>query len=231
MQIHVEDVKIQDATDIFEIIQRVFYKRKREVDLMKEHLWAFSLNKQRKILNLELISMGTKDKTLADPGDVFRVPLYKSSSYLILVHNHPSGGLSPSETDMDITNKLIKAGDILDIPVTDHIIVTDKSFFSFKTAGLMNQLRESNKYALTFVYKKKMEKKMDALKASVEREKLEFGKIKKQEGIDMGKKESKKEIARQMLAKGIDKSLISEVTGLSKQWPGRLRNELEREKS
>ena len=199
MKIHVENaehINIQDPRDIWEIIQRIFYQKKDEVDLMKEHLWAFSLNKARKILNIELVSMGSKDRTIIDPGDIFRVPLYKSSSYVILVHNHPSGRLKPSDADIEITNKIMKAGDILDIPVIDHVIVSDKSFFSFELTGLIEQLQMDNKYALTFVYKKKMERKMEELKKSVERQKkesrIEGLKEGEEKGIIKGKKEEKK---------------------------------------
>ncbi len=235
MDIQIKPTKIKHPDDIFEVIQIIFYRREGEVDLMKEHLWAFSLNKQKKILSLELVSMGTKDRTVADPGDIFRVPLYKSSSYVILVHNHPSGGLKPSQSDMDLTNKLIKAGDLLDISVIDHVIVTDKSFFSFATAGLMDKLQEDNKYALSFVYKKKMKKKMEELKRSVEKEKLEFGKIKLKEGKEKGKLEGAKkrnqEIAKQMLSEGIEKDVIARVTGLTHQWIGRIKNQLESKKT
>ena len=230
-----ENIKLQHPQDTYEIIRKIFYERKKEVDLMKEHLWAFSLNTALKILNIELVHIGTKDRTLADPGDVFRVPLYKSSSYVILVHNHTSGDLQPSKPDLDITNKFMKAGDILDIPVIDHIIVTERSFFSFKTAGLMEQLEQDNKYALTFVYKKKMERKMEELKASVEREKREFGIQKKKEGIkegeEKGAKKRDREMARTMLSKGMDTKTIQEITGLSKQWIGRIKNEIENEQN
>ena len=195
MKINVENeehINIQDPRDIWEIIQRIFYQKEGEVDLMKEHLWAFSLSKAHKILNIELVSMGSKDRTIADPGDIFRVPLYKSSSYVILVHNHPAGVLKPSQADIDLTNKLIKAGDILDIKVIDHVIVSDKSFFSFELTGLIEQLQMDNKYALTFVYKKKMERKMEELKKSVEREKKKFGIQKKKEGKKEGLKKEKK---------------------------------------
>lgn len=235
MKINVENaehINIQDPRDIWEIIQRIFYQKKGELDLMKEHLWAFSLNKARKILNIELVSMGSKDRTVIDPGDIFRVPLYKSSSYVILVHNHPSGRLKPSDTDIEITNKIIKAGELLDIKVLDHVIVSDKSFFSFELTGLIEQLREDNKYALTFVYKKKMERKMEALKANVEREKKKFGIQKLKEGVKKGLKEGKKErdreIARNLLLQGVDTKIIEASTGLTKQWIGRIKNELEK---
>ena len=218
-----EKIKVSHPEDIFEIIQKIFYQKKDAVDLMKEHFWVFSVNTAMKILALELVSIGSKNRTIADPGDVFRIPLYKSSSYAILVHNHPSGSLKPSDADIEITNKLMKAGDILDIKVIDHVIVTEKSYFSFEKARLIEQLREDNKYALTFVYKKKMERKMEELKASVEREKkaILF------KGRKEGEKSKVREIAKQMLLEGESTQKIMKYTGLTKQWIGRIKSELE----
>ena len=101
----VEHLKMQAPQDIYEVIHKIFYQQKDKVDLMKEHLWAFSLSNAMNIINLELVSIGTKNRTIADPGDVFRVPLYKSSCYVALVHNHPSGSLEPSKADLDFEIK------------------------------------------------------------------------------------------------------------------------------
>ena len=76
----------------------------------------------------------------------------------------------------------MKAGQLLDIPVIEHVIVTQRSFFSFRMAGMIDKLNLDTKYALTFVYKKQMEQKMEELKASVEREKRAIGIQKRKEG-------------------------------------------------
>lgn len=229
---NIQDIKVRNPQDIYEIIHKIFYQKKDKVDHMKEHLWAISLNNAMNILNLELVSMGTKNRTTVDPGDVFRLPLYKSSSYVMIVHNHPSGNLNPSQADIDFTNKLIKAGELLDTPIVDHIIITEKSFFSFRLAGLLEKIRKDNKYGLTFVYKRKMEQKMNELKESVEKERRKIKLEGKQQGekigLEKGEKKRSVEIARAMLTKNMDTKIIQELTGLSRQWIGRLKNELEK---
>ena len=220
MQIKLENTgnKVQDPQDIYEIIQRVFYQKKGEVDLHKEHFWVFCLNKSLKILALELVGIGSKDRVIADPGDVFRLPLYKSSSYVVLAHNHPSGSLKPSDSDMELTNRLMKAGDILDVKVIEHVIVTDKSYFSFHNNGLIDKLEMDTSYALSFIYEKKMTKKMEKLKAEVERE----GKKRELAGIKKGKQE----IARNLILQGVDLKIIQASTGLSAQQIVRLKNQI-----
>ena len=232
-----ENIKVQHPQDTYEIIRKIFYDRHDEVDLMKEHFWTISLNKALKILAIELVSIGCKDRSIADPGDVFRVPLYKSSSYVVLVHNHPSGSLKPSEADLELTNRLIKAGEILDIEVIDHIIVTKHSFYSLEESGHIEKLKWDTKYALSFIYEKKVAKRMEQLKAEVEKErkKGELAGMKKgkQEGekigLEKGEKKRNVEIARAMLSKGMDVTTIRELTGLSRQWIGRMKSELEKE--
>ena len=205
-----ENIKIQHPEDTYGIIRKIFYDRHHEVDLMKEHFWTISLNRALKILSIELVGIGCKDRFVADPGDVFRVPLYKSSSYIILAHNHPSGSLKPSETDLDFTNKLIKAGDILDINVIDHVIVTEKSFYSLEASGYIEQLRWDTKYAISSIYERKVAKRMEQLKKEVEKE----GKKRELAGIKKGKQEGYKEIIKRMLSKGKTVQEISEDIGI-----------------
>lgn len=240
MQISLDSTRerIQEAQDIHEIIQRVFYQKKGELDLHKEHFWVFSLNKIFKILNLELVSMGSKDRTIADPGEVFRFPLYKSSSYVILVHNHPSGSLKPSEADIKLTNRLMKAGDILNVKVIDHVIVTEKSYFSLRDNGIIEKLEFNTEYALNFIYEKKMKRKMEDLKKEVEKERdkgklegLREGKLEgRQEGKREGMKQRNVEIARAMLREGEGTEKIIKYTGLSRQWIGRIKSNLDKTK-
>ena len=72
---NVDNLRMQHPQDLYEVIHKIFYQQKDKVDLMKEHLWAFSLNNAMSILNIELVSIGTKNRTIADPGDIFRIPL------------------------------------------------------------------------------------------------------------------------------------------------------------
>ena len=76
-------------------------------------------------------------RTLADPKLIFRKVLDYLASGLILVHNHPSGNLTPSESDKMLTQRLIEVGKSLEIPVLDHLIFTDASYLSFADEGLI----------------------------------------------------------------------------------------------
>jgi DNA repair protein RadC len=75
--------------------------------------------------------------TIADPKIVFTAALKSAASSIVLCHNHPSGALSPSQADINLTRKLKSAGEFLDIAVVDHIILTSESYFSFADEGLI----------------------------------------------------------------------------------------------
>jgi DNA repair protein RadC len=228
-----EKVKIQSSEDTYEIMRKIFFERDGEVEILKEHFWTIALNGGLKILCIELVSIGSNKRTIAAPQEIFRLPLYKSASQVVLIHNHPSGTLKPSEADIDLTNKLIQAGLLFDIKVVDHVIVTKHSYYSFCDNGLIEKLRWDNKYALTFIREKQIKEEVEKIKKEAEKEK----KLKLKEGIILGKEEGKtegakakeKQIARQMLKKGMDTKLVQELTGLTHQWLGRLKSEIEEE--
>lgn len=89
----------------------------------KEHFWALSLNAKNQILRCSEISVGLADAALVHPREVFRVALLSRAISLILVHNHPSGNPKPSRQDIKTTRRLIEAGELLGIPVLDHIVI------------------------------------------------------------------------------------------------------------
>ena len=158
--IHVEDQKIQDAEDTYSIMRKIFFERHQEADFLKEHFWTIALNRALKIVAIELVSIGNNGSTIATPQEILRIPLYKGASQLVLVHNHPSGNLKPSTRDLDTTNRLIQAALLMDIDIVDHVIVTEKSYYSFCDNDLIEKLRWDNKYALTFIREKQIKKTM-----------------------------------------------------------------------
>ena len=89
------------------------------------------LNRRNQIIKKQLISSGGVSGTVADPKIIFHAALQELASSVILIHNHPSGNLKPSQSDLDLTKKLKKAGQVLEIPVIDHLIYTDNGYFSF----------------------------------------------------------------------------------------------------
>ncbi len=234
MEIKVRDTdNIQSSQDTYAIIQRIFYRRHKKVDHHKEHLWAIAMNLNLKVLNIELISIGTNNQTLASPQEIFRLPIYKHASKLVLVHNHPSGFLQPSESDLDLTSKLIHAGLIFDIKVVDHVITTKHSYYSFMDNGLIKELSWNNKYALTFTRDKQFAEEMEKVKHEAKQHQKaarKEGKLEgKTEGRAEGAKAEKREIAKNLLRQGVEVSVVKKATGLSASWVGRLKAEVEQE--
>ena len=231
MEIQIENadqIKIESASDTYGIMRKIFFDRHEEIDILKEHFWTVALNRDSKILAIELVSMGSNGRTIANPPEVFRIPLHKSASQVVLVHNHPSEPLRPSEEDLDLTNRLIQAGLIMDIEVVDHVIVTKYSYYSFCDSGLIEKLRWDNKYALTFIRDKQVTEEIAKIKKEVAREKLKEG-IKQgiEEGEKQGAQARNRYIAKNLLKKGIDISVVKDATGLTAQWIGRLKSEIE----
>ncbi|MBT33683.1 MAG: hypothetical protein CMO01_28805 [Thalassobius sp.] len=106
-------------------------------DLPHEEFWIILLNRANEIIKHILISKGGISGTLADTRIIFKNAIDNLACAIILSHNHPSGNLKPSHADIQLTKKLKEAGKLLDIPVLDHIIFTDKGYFSFLDEGLL----------------------------------------------------------------------------------------------
>ncbi len=105
------------------------------VDLRHEEFWVILLNQANHILKKIRIGMGGVSSTLADPKLILKSALDALSSNIILVHNHPSGNLKPSEADIKLTEKLKKGCALLDIQVLDHLIVSHTGYYSFRDEG------------------------------------------------------------------------------------------------
>ena len=99
---------------------------------MKEVFKVVLLNTKNEIITDIDVSVGTLNSSLVHPREVFREAIKRSTNKIILMHNHPSGNIEPSKEDKNITNRLIKCGDIIGIEVIDHIIIGDGVYFSFK---------------------------------------------------------------------------------------------------
>lgn len=99
-------------------------------DLPKEHLRGIYLNSHYKVIHDETISIGTIDANIIHPREVFRPALEYAAAAVILVHNHPSGNLEPSDDDIAITQQLVQASKLLGIDLIDHVIVSEQGFKS-----------------------------------------------------------------------------------------------------
>jgi len=102
-----------------------------------EHFYVLLLSRSNKLLGIYEVSKGGFAGTVVDPKIIFIAALKGCASTIILAHNHPSGNLKPSQSDISITKRLIEAGRILDLPVVDHLIVTEDGYLSFAEEGLL----------------------------------------------------------------------------------------------
>jgi DNA repair protein RadC len=107
------------------------------LDQVVEQFWIILLNRANIVIRPELISEGGVSGTVADPKVIYKRALDKLASSIILVHNHPSGNLTPSQADLQLTRKLKEAGKSLDLPVLDHLIFTDHAYYSFADEGVL----------------------------------------------------------------------------------------------
>jgi len=106
-------------------------------DLDHEQFYTILLNRANKVIDVIKVSQGGVSGTVADAKLIFRSAVEKLASGIILAHNHPSGNLKPSQADIALTRKIKEAGAMLDISVSDHIIIASNDYFSFSDQGMM----------------------------------------------------------------------------------------------
>ncbi|HWR94950.1 MAG TPA: DNA repair protein RadC, partial [Flavobacterium sp.] len=127
----IELKSITSSNSIFEIMQPLIG------ELPHEEFWIIYLNNSNKVISKSQLSKGGITGTLVDARLVFKTAIEIGAVSIILVHNHPSGTLKPSEADKQITKKLKQAGESLDIKVLDHLIVTETNYFSFADESIL----------------------------------------------------------------------------------------------
>lgn len=120
-----EILKIHSSKDVFNIVQPLIG------DIQHEEFWALYLNNSNKVLEKFQLSKGGFTATLVDVRLLYKRALELSAVGVVVCHNHPSGKLKPSSSDIELTEKIKKAGVTLNIKLLDHLIVTEKAYFSF----------------------------------------------------------------------------------------------------
>jgi DNA repair protein RadC len=193
-----QKIKVMNMNDIFMIMQQVLIREKK-IDRNKEHLWIVCLSHGNAILMIELISLGTATSTLASPTEVFSFALQKQAAKIVMVHNHPSGELRPSSADNKITEEMMAIGKFLNLPVIDHLIISETGFYSYQDSGLYAKIESESLIDLTF-------SKINNLRSELEVEKIR----REEEG-----KRKTKELALKMLEKGQSIEMVAEITGLT----------------
>jgi DNA repair protein RadC len=126
-----EKPRITSSADVFDNIKAEL------MDIPHEEFWVLLLNRANRVTKKKQISLGGVAGTVADPKIIFKLALEELASGIILAHNHPSGNLTASQADIDLTKKLKEAGKLLDIQILDHLIIAGKRYISFADEGLL----------------------------------------------------------------------------------------------
>jgi DNA repair protein RadC len=128
------NITIREAKDVAKVFQDLL-RLEDTIDQDKEHFYVMHLNARQQINLVELVAIGTLNHAEIHPRETYRRAVIEGSDSIVVAHNHPTGEVTPSEADIRVTTQLHKAGEILNIPLLDHIIFTaqGKSFFSFQS--------------------------------------------------------------------------------------------------
>lgn len=208
-----QKVKLLNSEDVFRIMQGVLL-RENKIDQDKEHFWIIGLANNNKILFVELVSIGSVRATVVEPMNVFRVAILKNAVKVILVHNHPSGELTPSNDDKDVTDRLIQVGRIIDIEVVEHLIITTEEYYSFVDSDLFELLQDSMEWMPPFEIIQKIRKE----EQEIRKEAVHMARIEGlEEGIDKGLAKGRMEMAKAMKKSGEPLDKIVEYTNLLKK--------------
>jgi DNA repair protein RadC len=140
------NTQIREAGDVATIFQDLL-RLEDKIDRDKEYFYVMHVNARQHINLVELVAIGTLNHAEVHPRETFRRAIVEGSYSIIVAHNHPSGDVTPSEADIRLTQTLIKAGELLLIPLLDHIIFTamDETFFSFKENKTQSSFQSQRK--------------------------------------------------------------------------------------
>lgn len=126
--------RIKSSKDVFELMQPELE------DLPHEEFWVIFLNRKNELIEKRKIGQGGIHATTVDVRLIMKAALEKLATSIILCHNHPTGDVQPGKADISLTQQLTKAGEILQIPVTDHIIIGNNQYFSFLDEGIIQNI-------------------------------------------------------------------------------------------
>src|SRR5574344_858197 len=119
------NISLRNAKDIYESCKYLFYDKK------QEYFYCLYFNSKQELIERKLLFMGTINKSVVHPREIFKEAYLCSASRIVCMHNHPSNDLTPSSEDIYLTKSLVQIGNINGIPVVDHIIVGDNNYYSF----------------------------------------------------------------------------------------------------
>lgn len=151
----IKQAKALELIAVFELAKRCLAQRVEQADVIaspqdlcqwmrlqagcyqQEHFLAVYLNTHNRVLTYREVFVGGLDRTMVHPREIFKEACRVSAAKWIAAHNHPSGDVEPSMADLALTEQLQKAGDLLGIPLLDHIVVSHRGYFSFKEHKLL----------------------------------------------------------------------------------------------
>lgn len=128
---------IKTSRDVIEVMGAELRKYDREL------FCVLNLRTKGQVINMNIVSMGTLNLSLIHPREVFKSAVLSNAFSILLLHNHPSGICCPSDSDMKVTKRLIECGDLMGIPVSDHVIVGGEDYYSFRENNLLFSTAES----------------------------------------------------------------------------------------
>lgn len=131
-----ERLVVRNSKELYDVAKRCFDADDIE---WKESFLVIALNTGAKVLGFYKVSSGGMTSALADPRVIFQFALLSNASQIVLCHNHPSGNLKPSRADVELTNKLKMGGEILDIRIIEHLILSPENgyYYSFSDEGML----------------------------------------------------------------------------------------------
>lgn len=118
-------MKLNNSDIVHDTFKKIF------IGLKQEKLLAIYLDNKKRLISYKVITIGTKDETLFHPRDILSNAIKLNASGIIIMHNHPSGDITPSNADIEITNRLMRASNIIGIPLLDHLITNTNDYYSF----------------------------------------------------------------------------------------------------
>jgi DNA repair protein RadC len=128
-------ISIKSPEDVQQIVSQFLGPAMRDYD--REHFLVLYLDRKGGLIVKEDVSVGGLHSSIVHPREVFKTAVKRSAASIILAHNHPSGDPAPGREDIDITRRLIEAGQIVGIEIIDHVVIGDNRYCSFKEKGLI----------------------------------------------------------------------------------------------
>lgn len=121
--------RLSNAQHVYRYLGSLF------AELDREHFKVACLDTKHRIIGVHTVAIGSLSVAIVHPREVFKIAVLLSAAALVLIHNHPSGDPSPSSEDLELTQRLIRAGETLGITIIDHVIIGDEKFYSFAEDG------------------------------------------------------------------------------------------------